>query len=506
MQIGLGHVMRCATLAQALVDCGAEVHFLCRELSGSYCDWLSDRGLAVHRLPPPPDPDKQPQRGSLHDAVRHLDVPLLREIDECRSIVDRIKPIDWLVVDHYALDVEWEQAMRPYARRIVVIDDLPNRRHDCDLFLNQSLLPEIDGNHANLVPDACLTLLGPKYALLRPEFATAKQRHALRDGHVRRLLIFFGGADATGETVKALAAVKTLSRADLRVAVVVGRANPHMAAIEASCSDLPNVDLCCQVDNMAVHMAEADLFVGAGGTTSWERCCLGLPAVVIATAANQVAQSAALARAGAQLYLGPAEAVSAQRLAGVIDSLRELPDLLAHLAKQGEALVDGRGVNRVLDYMLASEIQLRSASLADSGAVYAWRNHPDTHRYAFDTAQIDRKTHEQWMRATLLDPNRELLIGEHGGRPVGVLRFDIHSSRALTSIYLVPGMSGQGWGKRLLLAGERWLREARPEVMVGEAEVAACNSASMALFESLGYQPYRLRLMKNIRGSTHDLQ
>ncbi|MFA5083663.1 MAG: GNAT family N-acetyltransferase, partial [Hydrogenophilaceae bacterium] len=330
------------------------------------------------------------------------------------------------------------------------------------------------------------------------QFAAARQAQSARDGRASRLLVFCGGADATGETLKALVAIGRLDRADLAVDVVIGQANPHRAAIEAACRDQTGTTLYCQVEDMAARMAAADLFVGAGGTSSWERCCLGLPAVVWAVADNQVAQSEALARAGAQLYLGPAREVTAERLAVLIDEVLRQPALLVHLAGQAQALVDGQGAARVASHLLATALQLRRAGPADSASIYAWRNHPDSRRHAFDPTEIDRASHERWFAAVLADPNRELLVAEQDDRPVGVLRYDIKAGLAAVSVYLVPGLAGQGWGKRLLLAGEGWLREMRPEVQTCEAEIAAGNAVSLAVFRATGFMPYRSVLRKEL--------
>jgi RimJ/RimL family protein N-acetyltransferase len=315
------------------------------------------------------------------------------------------------------------------------------------------------------------------------------------------MLVFFGGADAAGDTLKVLSAIDLLDSNDIAVDVVIGEANPHRVEIEDSCRARSNVTLHRQVPDMAVHMAAADLFVGAGGTSSWERCSLGLPAIVMATADNQIAQSVGLGRAGAQIYLGPAPLVSLERLAQLIDQVMDLPELLCHMAEQGQAMVDANGADRVANYVLTSVLQLRRARPDDSAAIYAWRNHPDTRRYAFDSAEIEPKAHEQWFAAVLADSDRVLLIAVHDGQPIGVLRYDINAGGAVVSIYRVPGLAGQGWGIRMLLAGETWLRDECPDVQICEAEIASGNAASLAVFRAAGFFPHRGIFRKDIHGS-----
>jgi UDP-2,4-diacetamido-2,4,6-trideoxy-beta-L-altropyranose hydrolase len=331
VKVGSGHVMRCLTLADALRAQGLDTYFLCRPDPGHLGTLIEGRG---HRLA------WLPERSTLTS-----------DAGDSSAVLAGEAPWDWLVVDHYGLDAAWEAQLRGVARQIMAIDDLADRPHDCDLLLDQNL--QKPGRYVGLVPDSCTLLIGPKYALLRPQFAAARQALPARVGQVYRLLVFCGGADATGETLKALAAIGKLGRADLAVDVVIGQANPHRVAIEAACRALPDISLYCQVDDMAARMSAADLFVGAGGTSSWERCALGLPALVIATADNQVVQSEALARAGAQLYLGPAQSVTPERLSRLLGEILNLPDLLVHMAEQGQMLVDGMGVERVMKFMLA---------------------------------------------------------------------------------------------------------------------------------------------------------
>ncbi len=475
--IGTGHVMRCLTLADALRERGAAIRFVCRQAPGHLGNLIAEKGYEIAWLP---------ERGNLAEDARVTHA----------AIADQA-PWDWLIVDHYALDAAWERELRDLALKLMAIDDLADRSHDCDLLLDQNL--QEAGRYAGLIPDACTMLIGPKYALLRPQFVEARKNLRVRDGRVSRLLVFFGGADAGGETLKALSAIRMLGRPDIAVDVVLGQTNPHRQEIEVACRDLSNVTLHCQAENMAELMAAADLFIGAGGTSSGERCCLGLPALVLATADNQITQSVALGHAGAHLYLGLASSVNMERLAQLIDEILQLPELLIHMEKCGQEIVDGRGTRRVADSLRPSwPIDLRDAKPADSSSLFAWRNHPDTRRHSLDSAEIAWDTHERWFTAVLADPNRELLIAEQSGQPVGVLRYDIEAGRAHISVYLVPGLAGQGLGARLLLAGEEWLRSHHPEVGILEAQIRPSNTASLGVFQSVGFAHDHTVLKKNI--------
>jgi UDP-2,4-diacetamido-2,4,6-trideoxy-beta-L-altropyranose hydrolase len=291
--------MRCLTLAEALKQRGALIHFVSRHLPEHLRDMLAAKGHEFMLL------SSRPNKEAI-DGLSHAHWLGTSQHADAQASIQALsdQTWDWLVVDHYALDFRWESALRPSVGRIMVIDDLADRVHDCDLLLDQNYYRDLDRRYHGLVPEQCVTLLGPAYVLLRPEFADARQRLRLRDGSVRRILVFFGGSDPANQTQMAIKALQLLDRPDIEVDVVVGAANPNRNAIQAMCDQLPNVAFHCQVSNMAELILNADLGIGAGGATMWERCCLGLPAITVVSAANQERATEDVAGIGAIEYLG----------------------------------------------------------------------------------------------------------------------------------------------------------------------------------------------------------
>lgn len=313
LYMGTGHLMRCLTLAGEVRQQGHTVTFICRELPGNLCELIEKKGYHVYRLP---FQDKN-RIQTVQDVSSWLGATWREDAEQTISVLQEISiasKIDWLVVDHYALDIQWERMMRPYVERIMVIDDLANRPHDCDLLLDQNLYENMEQRYMGLVPETCKLLLGPQYALLRPEFREARKKLRPRDGIVRRILIFFGGTDPTNETLKAIEAVRLLNRPDIEVDVIVGANNPHRELIEKACGELPNFHFHCQVDNMAELMAKADLAIGAGGSTTLERCYLGLPTIVVVTAENQVGLAQTLNKINAIRCIGFFETLTVESL------------------------------------------------------------------------------------------------------------------------------------------------------------------------------------------------
>jgi lipid-A-disaccharide synthetase len=277
---------------------GADVHFICRDLAGNLNHLVEERGFALHILP-----HHTPERSLMGYEAWLTVVPEL-DAEETAEVLRAIRPVSRLVVDSYALDASWEQKMRPLASEIFVIDDLANRRHDCDFLLDQNFYRDLQHRYDDLVPEKCKLLLGPRYALLRQEFYEVKARLVPRDGSLRRILVFYGGSDRTQETEKAIRALVQLQLSSVAVDVVVGGSNPRREQIERLCRQHDFLRYHCQVENMAELMAKADLCLGAGGTTTWERCFLGLPTIVTAIAENQFEICRDCAEAGLIYSLG----------------------------------------------------------------------------------------------------------------------------------------------------------------------------------------------------------
>ncbi|MBK5276971.1 MAG: UDP-2,4-diacetamido-2,4,6-trideoxy-beta-L-altropyranose hydrolase [Desulfuromonadales bacterium] len=489
LQIGSGHVIRCLTLADELRQRGAKVMFICREHPGNLIGLIEGKGYQVARLPHP-----EAAYDAAADDVRHaawLGVPWAQDAADTSAAMGNMLP-QWLIVDHYAIDCRWEEKLRLLAGRIMVIDDLADRPHDCDLLLDQNLYQEMGNRYEILVPPGCHKLLGPGYALLRPEFAAVRTNLRQRDGQVRRVLVFFGGVDATNETEKAIKVLTGIVDRQFAVDVVVGGGNLYKEQIQKLCAGLHGFHYHCQVENMAAIMAAADLAIGAGGTATWERCAMGLPSIVTALADNQRKLARAGARNGLLFYLGEAGSDSLEHLLPVLISCTSAPETMLYYSATCLKTVDARGVNRVANLLFPPQIAVRRATLEDCDAVYEWRNAEETRRYIFHADTIPLDTHREWYRRTLENADRILLIGEIDNKPVGVLRYDLTQHTALISVYLVPGCQGQGAGAQIVRRGSQWLREHCPQISVVNAEISPENSASLRAFESARFKEHHL--------------
>ncbi|MCD5407097.1 MAG: UDP-2,4-diacetamido-2,4,6-trideoxy-beta-L-altropyranose hydrolase [Desulfotomaculum sp.] len=341
--IGTGHLMRCLTLADELCQKSTQISFICRELPENLCDLVEEKGYPVHRLP---YAKEQLKHAEQHTAHSHwLGVDWQTDVKQTKAvIIKEAQNIDWLIVDHYALDKQWEVQMRPHVKHIMVIDDLADRMHDCDLLLDQNLHLNMAERYQGLLPSHCRHLLGPRYALLRPEFTEVRKKLRKRDGKVKRILVFFGGCDPTNETTKAIQAIRLLGRPDIAIDVVVGSTNPHQEQVKKLCSETPSITFYCQVHNMAELMAAADLAIGAGGSTTWERCCLGLPAITLVTAQNQLETTTAVAEAGAIINLCWHSGVDVKKLHNAIEYAVKNPAMLESMSEKAMQVTGGKFV------------------------------------------------------------------------------------------------------------------------------------------------------------------
>jgi UDP-2,4-diacetamido-2,4,6-trideoxy-beta-L-altropyranose hydrolase len=350
IEMGMGHLMRCLSLARALADNGASVFFLLRSHAAGLAPLIEGEGHSVRLLP---DPDRGPDAPAA-DGTAHahwLPTTWQKDAKQTLEAIDRIGPVDWLIVDHYALDARWERIQRQRVSRIFAIDDLADRNHDCDILLDQNLILEMEGRYRGLLPTTCKLLLGPRYALLRPEFAERRKSLARRSGKGDRILVCYGGSDPGNETAKALSAIKSLSLPWLAVDVAIGLSNPHADSISALCREMPLAELHRGADNMAELMTRADVAIGAGGVMSWERCCLVLPTIAVDIADNQTGALTALAGRGAVAYLGSASSVTVDQIAGTLQSMLNDPARTRAMGEAAGALVDGLGTSRVLEAM-----------------------------------------------------------------------------------------------------------------------------------------------------------
>lgn len=354
VQIGTGHVMRCLTLADELTARGAQCTFICRSFEGNLIEFIRSKGYLVHALPLGHDLGAALNMPSLDvstsdTAHQHwLGVTQDQDAEAC-ALVLAVQHIDWLIVDHYSLDARWERALAPHYRKLMVIDDLADRPHACDLLLDQTFGRDA-ADYRPLVPADCHLLCGSQYALLRPEFAALRpySLHRRTRSALRELLITMGGIDKDNATGQVLQTLRTCPLpADCRITVVMGATAPWLGAVRKLVQDMPwPTRVLVGVSDMAQLMADSDLAIGAAGATSWERCCLGLPTIMLVLAENQLKVAQGLEQVGAAALVTSRPSAEYQ-LAPLLGELASNPQKLHAMSKLSAAIVDGTGSHSV---------------------------------------------------------------------------------------------------------------------------------------------------------------
>lgn len=347
-QMGIGHVMRCLTLAKMLKQTGnVRILFFCRSTEGNINQVILDAGFELVEMQAP--------RADVCGALFHSSwLGATQQEDACELLAlakaQGIRRFDHLIVDHYAIDNRWQQMLRAVSRKIMVIDDLGDREHDCDILLDQTFNCQED-KYRQQVPAHCRLLLGTEFALLRAEFQrnadAIRQRRARAD--IRHVLVMFGGSDQENLSLKTLQILARRSELET-ISVIMGGSSLHYETVMNYCQDKPRLHCYHAPDHIAELMLSADLAVGAAGTTAWERCACGLPSVAVIQAENQRQISHELARVGVMTCLEIDEMTAGIELH--IDDWQNDKVHYAEAVNRCLTICDGQGSARVAAHLL----------------------------------------------------------------------------------------------------------------------------------------------------------
>ncbi len=494
-KIGAGHFMRCLALADILQQHGAEVRFVCRGLPLVFEESLLAKGheyvhLGVSRSAAPVAEEgdsSEPTHAHWLATSQAQDAE-----DTAEALAGRVW--DWLIVDHYALDARWERMLRPYCRFLMVIDDLADRPHDCDILLDQNLGRQAT-DYAQWVADSCVTLIGPRYALVRPEFAEWRPFSLSRraEPELKRVLISLGGVDQDNATGQVLVRLKHCALPeDCRITVILGPTAPWLDEVRRVAGDLPwPTEILVNVSDMARLLAESDLAIGAAGGSAWERCVLGLPTVLLVLADNQRPGAVALAASGSASLLGEATEID-DRLAQVISQIID-NNMLATMARATAGIADGEGAGRVVGRLGQADFEklnVREAAADDEGLLLEWANDWATRKNSFNTNPILPETHHVWFTRRLNNPAsyRIYIIENLTATPVGQVRFERDEREGWeTSYLLAPSFRGRGLGSSLLdTALCQFQRECPGAIVTGRVRIE--NQPSCRIFEKIAFE------------------
>lgn len=483
--------MRDLTLARELRNRRANCMFVCREHEGHLIDLIRQADFEVSILPQKTLPFDVQQMSSSHLPTYStwIGADLLVDAQETINAIKGTKP-DWLVVDHYAIDCKWESALRPYVEKILVIDDLANRHHDCDILLDQNLKQDYLNCYNSLVPQNCTRLLGPEYALLQPQYAELHPKTPPRLDPIQRIFVYFGAADNSGLTLRTLKALKLVIRDDISVDVVINPTHPDYQEVKTFASR--NINIHETVPSLSLMMVSADLAIGACGATSWERCCLGLPSIVITLADNQIPIASELEKLGVIKWIGNHNTVTISDIALSIQAAFDKPDLFREWSSQCRQLLDGKGTHRTADVLTLDEstaLLAREASVTDEAILLNWANDPVVRQNGFNPESISPSTHKKWFYKRLRAPEtcQIYLIETLTRLPIGQVRFELSDGHWELHYSISAIARGRRLGRNFLYAALSAFQK-KHKVSNLFARVKPSNVSSQKILLHVGFE------------------
>ena len=487
VQIGTGHVMRCLVLAQELKRIGHDIHFAMRPLTGNLYDLITSKGIELHKLPKTDDTKKT-------FIVDDYDTWLpVTQLEDAQDVCSRVEAVDLLIVDHYGINQTWEAHIKQTLQcKILVIDDLL-RHHECDFLLDQTLERKVS-DYQNKTNTDCEILTGTQYALLNPLFSHYRskilnQKESPNKKH--SILISMGGIDNHNITLSILEELKKYGFNHFStITVIMSPKSPYYNNVknfQACNKEITQIDF---VDNMAELMTYHTIAIGAPGSTSWERACLGIPSIIVPLAENQKMVCSQLAKAKVAIEVN-IKNISTE----LTDSINKLIDDFDTYKKNALSLCDGKGIYRVISKIVLGMNNnkifkgCRLATNDDIEQVYIWQCLPETRRFSLNKNTPSHEEHIQWMEKKLACINSYFYIIEINNEKLntisaGVVRLDkIENNEYLISIFIDP----KHFGKKIAQQALNYIDLVHPDITIN-ATVLIENIASQKLFTSANYE------------------
>lgn len=471
-QIGIGHVMRCLALAQAWQDKGGTAVFISCCENRALQKRITAEGLDFISVEKPhPDP---------------FDIDFTITTIEKLSTQHAARST-WVVADGYHFDADYQKSIKEAGNKLLWVDDYGHADYYCaDLILNQNICAD-PVMYYNRAPYTQL-LLGTRYVLLRREFKQWKGWQRKIPPIAQMVLVTLGGGDPGNVTLEVIQALKKVNISGLEAQIVVGPANPNLAALEREVKNHSNLRLIKNAANMAELMALADTTMSAGGSTCWELAFMGVPNFILILADNQRPVAEQLSKEGAALSLGWYKGLSSDGIAEKIIPLMRSKESREKMALRGPELVDGEGAERVLMYIEDEKIRLRKAQGKDCRFIWKWSNDPEVREVSFSADPINWEQHVKWFESELKNPDHVFYVGvNHDDTPVGQVRYNVEDREAVISISIGQKFRGKGFGSSLIQLSSKKLFNSSKVTLI-HAYVKPANETSTHVFLKTGFK------------------
>ena len=467
-KIGGGHLIRCLELAKLFKKNEYKIFFICRNFVGNLNNGVTEENFNLLLID---DPSKNYER----------------DFNNSEILIKNLGKFNFLVVDNYQLDILWESQMRKYAKKIIAIDDLANRKHDCDILIDQNFAENNDLRYEGLVNKNTIKLLSPKYSIIKKEFRNINIKKSVNK-KVENIFICFGATDPSNHSIKVIEALDLLNYELNSINVFTTEENLNYEALKKKCSTTKNCFFYSNKFQLPEILSSCDLAIGSGGSMCWERAFLGVPSIVFGIAKNQIEIIKALIKneivVGEHWNPKPDINLIKYWLKFVIDN----PKILGKLSNKSKEMVDGFGLDRINEYIKPVEFKFREVTLNDAKKLFVWRNNPNIRNISKNKNTLKFESHIIWLKKVLRDPKILFLIAENEKEPIGVIRFNISQNIANVSIYKVPN-SRKSFG--LIKKSSNWLFKSNPNIKGIRAEILEENEISYNAFYSAGYRPLK---------------
>ena len=487
-KIGTGHITRCLTLAKELKKQGVKCKFICRDQRINFIKKIKNNGFEISILPKLKQTSKiLNTKDTRKNYFDWIGVSWREDAQQTINVLNKEK-IDWLVIDHYGIDSRWQKKLRPYTNKIMVIDDLANRNHDCDLLLDQNLVDNFKHRYKNILPKHCLALLGPRYAILQPEYKNLHLVTLPRIGPVKNVFVYFGGSNQNRLNNLTLTAFMKLNRQDILLNFVIDLNNPIKDKILKLSKRNKNVKIHKDLPSLAYLMLKADIAIGACGATSWERLSLGLPSIVITIAENQKLIAKELHKKGLIRWLGHYDTVTSKSIHNMLNAC--IDQNLESWSNLCKLVTDGRGVEKVASILsLNSKTKLipRLVKKEDEDLILKWKNDPLVRATSINTSIISKKNHKKWFNFCLNNQKicKIFILETKVGVAIGQVRFEKKNKKWYISFSLANFARGKKLSYKILkIAIYKFIKNQKIKLI---AKVKKDNIPSCKAFEKVGF-------------------
>lgn len=437
IHIGSGHIKRCLVLARQLKQAGNQVYFISKKHNQFLSEEISSEFLLLTI-------EKDYSDDQINVTYESWIGNLTNDLIQTNEYLSQIGDVDLVVIDHYSIGYEYESKL--LTKKICVIDDIHQQKHFCHFLINVN--PGSRPMDYLITTDNQLTRF-----LLGLNFSFIDKSLIQQDRVGKKILIYFGANDSDHNTLKFVQYL-VKKKSNFEFIVVLDKKHPTYTEIEKLINENSNFELHGINNYFSQLLVQTYLFIGAGGSTTWERAFIGIPSIVVCVAENQVenceiAESFEIAK-----YVGFSNDIDRVKLEEVYNFIQNDGATINRMRNSCYGLLDNQGCFRISQIFeqptQMNELQFRLATIKDAEFLFNIRNDELTRKNSFHSSVISFEEHLLWFENSLKTRNRQIFIVANARQEIGSIRIDYNKSDAYLSWNLDPKLRGQGLGKKML--------------------------------------------------------